>query len=243
MKSNKKIILLVLFSVTLVQLGASLIEAAEVRKGAPEVSILKALPNPVVVFVGSEKYQANGQNFVRYKLSVTNYSVYPAAMFAPAPNLPPCGANKSSSRTWVNIYQATSKAYIYGFCAFNSSGDLTGLWFAVQAGQPVPSPVVVVLDDRQLNKNYVSNAVTIRSMPLANFPKVTKPTAGLATGSPPKVTYQIHCGFNESSHQGECSCNQNKEGECNDMFENYCKEGGSASCDNGKGTCSCEMKL
>jgi len=78
-------------------------------------------------------------------------------------------------------------------------------------------------------------------MPIANLPKVTNPSAGVATGTPPKVTYQIHCGFNESSHQGECSCTG--DAECNDMFTNYCKEGGAASCDNGKGTCSCEMKL
>jgi hypothetical protein len=123
------------------------------------------LPNPVVAFAGTEKYQVNGQNFVRYKLSVTNHAAYPNGMFAAAPNLPPCGANKNSSRTWVNIYEATRKTYIYGFCAFNSSEDLTGLWFAVQEGQPVPSPVVVVLDDRQVKKNYISNSVTISPVP------------------------------------------------------------------------------
>jgi hypothetical protein len=65
----------------------------------------------------------------------------------------------------VNIYQATRKTYIYGSCAFNSSDDLTGLWFSVQEGQPIPSPVVVVLDDRQVKKNYISNSVTIAPVP------------------------------------------------------------------------------
>src|ERR1051325_4425980 len=67
-------------------------------KASPKL-LVTPLPNPAVVFTGSEKYQVNGQNFVRYKLSVTNYAAYPNAMFAPAANLPPCGNNKNSSRT------------------------------------------------------------------------------------------------------------------------------------------------
>jgi len=208
------------------------------------VALPPALPNPVVSFTGSEKYQVSGQTWIRYKLSVTNYAAYPNSIFAAAPNLPPCGANKNSSRTWVNIYQAATNSFVYGFCAFNSAADLTSLWFAVQRGQPVPSPVIVVLSDRQLNKNYISNSVIITPMPgLAGQLRAPQASAGATTASPPKVTYQIHCGFNGSTHMGECSCNQNKEGECDDMFTNYCKEGGAASCDNGKGTCSCEMKL
>ncbi len=163
----KEVSLLSVVIVVLISLVTGRVaNAAESRGTAPEISITKpGLPNPVLAFTGAEKYQANGQNWVRYKLSVTNHAAYPNAMFAAAPNLPPCGANKNSSRTWVNIYQAIKKTFVYGFCAFNSSDDLTGLWFAVQAGQPVPSPVVVVLDDRQLNKNYICNSVTIPPAP------------------------------------------------------------------------------
>ena len=208
------------------------------------VALPPVLPNPVLAYTGAERYQANGQTWVRYKLSVTNYAAYPNSIFAAAPNLPPCGANKNSSRTWVNIDQAATNSFVYGFCAFNSAADLTSLWFAVQQGQPVPSPVKVVLVDRQLNRSYQSNSVAISVVPgLVNQLRAPNAAAGAATVGPPKVTYQIHCGFNEGTHMGECSCNQNKEGECNDMFTSYCKEGGAASCDNGKGTCSCEMKL
>ena len=166
--SAKKLIflfvpILILFSLAV----KSAVEAAETRSGTPEISINKppALPNPMVVFTGKEDYQANGQNWTRYKLAVKNHTAYPNAMFAPAQFLPPCGANTNSSRTWVNIYHYValkgSPQYIYGFCAFNSSDDLVNLWFAGPAGKPPPSPVVVVLEDRQTKKNYVSNQVTI----------------------------------------------------------------------------------
>lgn len=141
---------------------------AEEQKGAGTVEergipLLppSTLPNPVVGFTGKETHQVNGQNFIRYKLRVKNYAEYPDKMFAPAPNLPPCGANTNASRTWVNIYHATKKSYIYGFCALGASTDLVTLWFARPEGQPPPSPVIVVLEDRQANKQYVSNPVTI----------------------------------------------------------------------------------
>src|SRR5712692_7669978 len=141
------------------------------------------LPNPILELTGKEDYQANGQNWTRYKLAVKNHAAYPNAMFAPAPNLPPCGANKNSSRTWVNIYHyvalKTPPQYIYGFCALSSSNDLVNLWFASPAGKAPPSPVIVVLEDRQTKKNYISNTVAIAPMPgLSNQPKVANPSAG-----------------------------------------------------------------
>jgi len=107
---------------------------------------------------------------------VTNYQDFPAAMFAPAPNLPPCGINKNSSRTWVDIYYNDLKTQqphrIYGFCALGSPQDLQNLWFAVPTGQHPPSLVYVVLNDRATNKKYVSNPVNIPP------PVPTKPSPG-----------------------------------------------------------------
>lgn len=77
------------------------------------------------------------------------------------------------------------------------------------------------------------------SPPAANRPTVANPLTGPAGN--PKATARITCGFNDSTHRGECSCTG--DAECNDMFTNYCKEGGASSCDNGTGKCTCEMKL
>lgn len=67
------------------------------------------LPNPVLVFMGQEFFEAGGQQFTRYRYSVDNLSVYPDELFAASPTLPPCGSNASSSRTWVDIYDQNGK--------------------------------------------------------------------------------------------------------------------------------------
>ncbi len=79
------------------------------------------------------------------------------------------------------------------------------------------------------------------SPPVANRPNVANPLTGVNPTTPPKTSARIQCGFNDSTHRGECSCTGDIE--CNDMFTNYCKEGGASSCDNGTGKCTCEMKL
>ena len=172
-KAARIIVSLLLSNLILIFIAMqSRIDAADSRTTQPEISINKppVLPNPLVEFTGKENYQANGQNWTRSKLAVKNHAAYPNAMFAAAPFLPPCGTNTNSSRTWVNIYHYVAlkmpPQYIYGFCAFSTSDELVNLWFASPAGRSPPSPVVVVLEDRQTKKNYVSNTVAIPSVPL-----------------------------------------------------------------------------
>ena len=122
-------------------------------------TVSAGLPNPILSFTGSEFYSVNNVNFVRYNLTVTNYQAYPAAMFAAAPNLPPCGLNTSASRTWINIYDASNDSYIYGFCALGSPSDLQGIWFAEPVGTPAPDQVYIKMVDRAANVTYTSNSV------------------------------------------------------------------------------------
>jgi phage replication-related protein YjqB (UPF0714/DUF867 family) len=119
------------------------------------------LPVPLVTFNGSESYTVSGKTFMRYKLSVENRSEYPSEIFAPAPSLPPCGSNTNSSRTWVRIYNATNNQYIYGFCALSSPQLLNSIWFAVEQGNTPPASVYVSLIDRETERTYRSNRVTI----------------------------------------------------------------------------------
>lgn len=118
------------------------------------------LPNPLLVFTGREAYQAGGKNWVRYKLSVCNWKVYPNAMFAAAPALPPCGANANSSRTWVDVFDQNDNR-LYGFCALGSPDKLEDLWFAVERGKAPPPRVYITLNDRRIPKTYKSNMVLI----------------------------------------------------------------------------------
>ena len=85
-------------------------------------------PSPVLYLRETVPYEAGGQNWIRYHYDVLNKDQYPAALFAAAPNLPACGLNTNSSRTWVNFYDQAG-TQLYGFCALGSpsarAGDLT----------------------------------------------------------------------------------------------------------------------
>ena len=115
-----------------------------------------AQPNPILWFLGAEYYTVNGQNFVRYRYDVFNKDQYPAAMFAPAPGLPPCGNNANSSRSWVDFFDSRGRR-LYGFCALGSPNNLGSIWFALPEGQVPPSYVYIEINDRQTNTKYKSN--------------------------------------------------------------------------------------
>ena len=132
---------------------AALMLALSVIPGAASA---QTLPNPVLFLVGQEPYTVRGTNFVRYRFDVMNKDVYPAAMFAAAPQLPPCGNNTNSSRTWVDIFDKSGDR-LYGFCAFSSPANLGQLWFALPEGEVPPSWVYIELRDRQTNAVYRSN--------------------------------------------------------------------------------------
>ncbi|MCD4766776.1 MAG: hypothetical protein K8R34_09725 [Methanosarcinales archaeon] len=119
------------------------------------------IPQPKLVFIGSEEYEVRGNQFTRYRLSVENWEEFPTILFETAPDLPPCGLNTEASRTWVNIYNAEGDRRLYGFCAFSSPKSLTSLWFAVQKGVTPPKAVYIELVDRREEKKYRSNEVTI----------------------------------------------------------------------------------
>ena len=106
-------------------------------------------PHPVIKY---DHTDAEGRIYI----PVENWSVYPSSIFRKAPELPPCGLNKSSSRTWVNIYNAENNAEIYGFCAFTTNADLKAIWFkpAVPNGR-----VYIIINDRACKKTYKSNVL------------------------------------------------------------------------------------
>lgn len=123
---------------------------------ASTASVPRVLPNPVLYLTSLEAYTTGGKNYVRYKYGVMNSTEYPAEMFAAAPSLPPCGQNKNSSRTWVEIYDQQGKR-LYGFCALAKPDDLNSLWFALEETVVPPSYVYVELSDRATNTKYKSN--------------------------------------------------------------------------------------
>ena len=131
----------------------SLILMALTRGGVS--SAIKVLPNPVLMITGTEYFEAGGKQFTRYKFSVENRADYPDELFAPAPTLPPCGANTNSSRTWVDFYGENGNR-LNGFCALRKAG-LGEIYFNLETSVIPPSFVYIELFDRQTNTRYKSN--------------------------------------------------------------------------------------
>jgi hypothetical protein len=109
----------------------------------------KTYPNPVIKF---DRKDAEGRIYI----PVTNWTAYLNELFRPAPELPPCGANTNSARTWVDIYDANTNTKIYGFCALNSNAGLKDLWFKPAAPN---GRVYIILTDRACQKSYRSNII------------------------------------------------------------------------------------
>ena len=117
----------------------------------------EAQPNPILYLTAFEPYTTSGGSFIRYRYDVANKDAYPAAMFAAAPSLPPCGSNANSARTWVDIFDARTARRLYGFCALSGPQQLGSLWFALPEGQVPLSYVYIELVDRQTGTRYRSN--------------------------------------------------------------------------------------
>jgi len=92
----------------------------------------------------------------RVYIPVDNRALFPNEMFREAPELPACGANPNSSRTWVDIVDGATDAPVSAFCALTSNSNLAQLWFMPRTGQ---NKVYVVLKDRACQKIYRSNTV------------------------------------------------------------------------------------
>lgn len=115
-----------------------------------------SLPNPILYLTSTEPYSTSAGNFIRHRYDVLNKASYPAAMFAAAHGLPPCGTNTNSSRTWVDFFDSRGTR-LYGFCALGSPNDLGSIWFSTPEGVVPPSYVYIELNDRQTNTKYKSN--------------------------------------------------------------------------------------
>ena len=147
---------LALLAALTVMLLASEMVLTQQRSVLISIESKPPLPNPVLFLIGLEHYEANGKQWTRYVYNVENFNAYPNELFAAAPDLPPCGNNTKSSRTWVDIYDQGGKR-LYGFCALGSPADLNKIWFALEDGVLPPSWVYVELNDRKTNTKYKSN--------------------------------------------------------------------------------------
>jgi len=151
-----------------------------------DLPIANAFAFPELAFTGTEDYSVGGNDFTRYRLEVSNRGVYPNSLFRPSPDLPPCGANANSSRTWVDIFNGDNDQRLYGFCALGSADALGGLWFALPRGNAPPGSVYVVLRDRRCPSTYNSAPVQLTT-PVS--PSIRNPVPG-STFTGDNVTFE-----------------------------------------------------
>ena len=116
-------------------------------------------PKPELVFDGKEDIQGAFGEQTIFWLSVSNRFDYADEMFEPAPDLPACGKNNKSSRSWVDIF-AEKGSRIYGFCALKTAEELNKLSFRMPKGK-TPKAVYIVITDRKTGKKYKSNSVSL----------------------------------------------------------------------------------
>jgi hypothetical protein len=116
----------------------------------------RPLPNPMLVFIAQEPFEANGKQWTRYRYAVDNFEAYPNELFAAAPELPPCGNNTKAARTWVDLYDQSGKR-LNGFCALGSNKGLGQIWFALESDVIPPSWIYIEMNDRKTNTKYKSN--------------------------------------------------------------------------------------
>lgn len=124
---------------------------------AAAAGVAQAQPNPILYLKTVEPVTIRGQNFMRYFYDVLNKDQYPAAMFAAAPALPPCGNNANSSRSWVTLFANGSNRRLNEFCALGTPANLNGIWFALPEGEIPPSYIYIEITDRQTNTKFRSN--------------------------------------------------------------------------------------
>jgi len=123
-----------------------------IATGTPSLSAAdhcaKSYPNPII--------DIDHKTAEAIFISVTNRSDYSEEMFRQAPDLPPCGLNSRSSRTWIEIYNANN-IRIYGHCAVNSIDTLKSLGFSTR--MDIRSGVYIVMNDRSCKRQYKSNTI------------------------------------------------------------------------------------
>ena len=102
------------------------------------------LPAPEVEYLG---HRIDG-DFRRHYFAIRNSAAYAPALFASAPELPPCGTNENASRTWLEIYLDGARRY--GYCGLR---DLEStLQVATYPSETFPSMLGVELWDRATDR-------------------------------------------------------------------------------------------
>ncbi|UCD93852.1 MAG: T9SS type A sorting domain-containing protein, partial [Candidatus Zixiibacteriota bacterium] len=149
------------------------------------------LPDPVfaVESCGEIYYWDEGYGY-HYDFSVPNRDEFPDELFKPAPNLPPCGTNPNSSRSWVNIRDKYG-SNVYGFCILDESQDLNDVWFGRPYYMSIPDSVYLTIWDRACDIVYSSNLVATGGVSFEPFVRYTDGDVDTTLYEPTEICVEL----------------------------------------------------
>lgn len=142
-------------------------EAAAQRAGNPQIKLPPLLlPKPVLEW---RKFQANVKDYAdkpaaaAITFGFANWEKYSNILFAPSPELPACGANKSASRMFIDIYDFQTDKYLYRWCGLTEPKNIETKTLYVYPQQPMPECVYAVFVDRQTGRQVSSNSINVKN--------------------------------------------------------------------------------
>jgi len=138
---------------------SKILEQAKLPEAAPLAP--GNLPNPVVEYKSYQSRKINGQEIVKYNLSVSNCGQYPNFLFEPVPGLPPCGNIPNASRIMVEIFD-WNRNRLNLLCNITTTKELERIWFEIDRSLArTEQKVRIVLTDRWSHKAWESAWVKV----------------------------------------------------------------------------------
>lgn len=126
------------------------------------IAAAQDLPKPELSVVRVEDRVNNGYRLRMFEIEIVNRDDYAIELFAPSSDLPPCGRNANSARTWINIYNEKGTR-LYGFCAVKTIDELASLMFNIPADIKQPEKIYIELIDRRKQRMARSEKVDVDS--------------------------------------------------------------------------------
>ena len=127
----------------------------------PDSAVPDDLPTPILSIDSTEVFVgADGDEYIRYSTSVTNWEAYSPELFTPAPDLEPCGDAGDGSRTWLTHFVSLRgrEESLALFCSIMEPVGLTFTYFVLPTAT-TPEYVYVTLWDRVTGQEVESNLV------------------------------------------------------------------------------------
>jgi peroxiredoxin/Flp pilus assembly protein TadD len=134
--------------------------------GPADPNAPSAEPAPVLEVKSTERYEWQGRAMARIYLSIRNWPALPKDLFEPSPDLPPCGLNTNSARTWLAV-RSTEGRQLAGLCALRGTHALENIVIPLPPEHLGRTSIFITMHDRRTNSTYRSNVVPLPS-PAAN---------------------------------------------------------------------------